>query len=257
MLSVLCHYSANNVFAITGNKKHLVSPVDMFSLPKDVSQLLRPSGCKLTYRRLEDGNYGLAVNEVPRNTFGTLEVLFVADDTHRHILDNLAIVIADNLPSFEEWFADLFYLEKGIRCKGDRLLAWLDRMDGAVPCNGFLPFYLCSFHRKGAVMLQVLSETSRETADGVTFVRIAELLGNTNQANPQLPTQGTGKLKLSNPYKPKPTTPQQNPTQQPIPLPPTIPPEDKPSRKPSLLTISLVLNVLLSLLVAWLLVVCP
>lgn len=276
MLSALCLYSANNVFAITGNKDHRVKPIDIFSLPQEVSALLRPGTNKLTHTTLTDGMLALAINNIPRDVGSSFELLFLADKAERRVLDNLTVFIADNLPVFEKWVASLFYGKKSIHCKGDELLERLCLINERLYIAGTLPPYLCNLKDRSGVILQVknddLLEPSRKwrgyesltdgddkEPDTPTSIRLAELLANTNQARPQLPLQGRGKLKLSVPFQTKfqttktlPTA--NNPTDPMTPMP--QPPTAQPSRKRTPLIISVILNILLVLLVILLLASC-
>lgn len=105
----------------------------VYDFPEDAYCYFQYGGAKMVYRQLKDGRYDLVVREIPSlNTDGDgrqipCAVQFVGDAEDKQTLDHLAQDIAHDMLSFENFFAYLFRIRKGLRIDGKKLYEFIEK----------------------------------------------------------------------------------------------------------------------------------
>lgn len=139
MIKVYCQYSYGGfkTFYIEGleNEPMEKEVIDdtVYDFPEDAYCYFQYGGAKMVYRQLKDGRYDLVVREIPSlNTDGDgrqipCAVQFVGDAEDKQTLDHLAQDIAHDMLSFENFFAYLFRIRKGLRIDGNKLYEFIKK----------------------------------------------------------------------------------------------------------------------------------
>lgn len=139
MIKVYCQYSYGGfkTFYIEGleNEPLEKEVIDdtVYDFPDDAYCYFQYGGAKMVYRQLKDGRYDLVVREIPSlNTDGDgrqipCAVQFVGDAEDKQTLDHLAQDIAHDMLSFENFFAYLFRIRKGLCIDGKILYEFIEK----------------------------------------------------------------------------------------------------------------------------------
>ena len=181
MIKIYCQYSYGGykTFFIDGlsneplGQDKEVTIGTSHGFPKSAQVFFQFGGSRLVYRKLNTGELALVVREIPSNDVDSsgrplfCAVQFVGNVEDRAILDNLALKIANDITSFETFFADLFYVRQGLHIEGDKLRAYIEDHDSDFVVIGEKhPSFLSIGKKKDGVFLFVpLSEKFGKDTD--------------------------------------------------------------------------------------------
>lgn len=141
MVRIYCQYSYGGFknLPIEGKKDELldkeVSNNDAYDFPTDANIFFSYGGIKMVYRQLENREYTLVIKEIPSAHTDSdgrpiiCAVQFIGGGEDRLTLDNMAILIANDINSFEVFFKDLFFEREGLRLEGDKLRTYINNIN--------------------------------------------------------------------------------------------------------------------------------
>lgn len=139
MIKVYCQYSYGGfkTFYIEGSEnesleKEVINDT-VYDFPDDAYCYFQYGGAKIVYRQLKDGRYDLVVREIPTlypdgdGRKIPCAVQFIGNAEDKQTLDHLAQDIAQDTLSFENFFAYLFRIRKGLRIDGKKLYEFIEK----------------------------------------------------------------------------------------------------------------------------------
>lgn len=139
MIKVYCQYSYGGfkTFYIEGSEnesleKEVINDT-VYDFPEDAYCYFQYGGAKMVYRQLKDGRYDLVVREIPTlypdgdGRKIPCAVQFIGNAEDKQTLDHLAQDIAQDTLSFENFFAYLFRIRKGLRIDGKKLYEFIEK----------------------------------------------------------------------------------------------------------------------------------
>lgn len=151
MIKIYCQYSYGGFknFYIEGVENELVENEvyddEKYGFPDDAQRYFQYGGVKILYRSLGGGKLDLLVKEISSlHTDGSgraipCAVQFIGDSTDRKTLDNMAVYITNNLDDFSKFFAGLFYVQEGLRIKGNELRNFIGSFDKEIEITDTMP----------------------------------------------------------------------------------------------------------------------
>lgn len=186
MINIYCQYSYGGykTFHIKGiemeslgdeSEIRIESPHDF---PETAHVFFQFGGSKIVYRKLDDGKLTLVVREIPSDDVDSsgrpisCAVQFIGDEDDRQTMDNLAMFIVNDVISFGQCFANLFYVRQGLHIEGDKLRTHIVNWSrNVVPNEDIHPVLRNLGEKKNGVFLFVpLSEKFGKDRDVTTRV---------------------------------------------------------------------------------------
>lgn len=166
MIKIYCQYSFGGfkTLYIEGKENELldkeVTINESYGMPDEAYVYFQFRGAMLVYRQLNDGHLALVVKEIPSihtDSDGraiNCAVLFIGDLIDRKTFDNLAIVIANDLVWFGNFFSNLFSGRGGLHIMGDKLREFINIYSKDIKFSGkSLPQLLNISKKKSGVFL--------------------------------------------------------------------------------------------------------
>ena len=135
-------------------RENEVNLANTHAFPDDANTFVQFDDAKMLYRSLPDGQLFLGIREIPSNKTDSdgrrtaCAALFVGEEQDRKTLDNLALDISNDIGTFEQFFADLFYIRQGLRVHGDKLMEYIRQHESVASVEGTSHPVLMSIQKK-------------------------------------------------------------------------------------------------------------
>lgn len=138
MLSIYCHYSyaGYKLYNLTKEGIKEITSSERCGITQSSIIFFSRYGLKEAYLPLPEGGWMLLIHDIPSNELDdmgrkkTCSLQFIANGKQsRLFLAKIAVILANDMNTFEKFFASLFTIEDDLKFDYDSLLKFLDGAD--------------------------------------------------------------------------------------------------------------------------------